>query len=249
MSGAGNDDGGKADACNPAAGDSLAHLSHELRTPLGAIAVLAEILRDERLGPLGNPRYRIYAGDIHDSAVHAGCVVAALVEASGTGTAQAPLVFVELDLAHLVRSTVSAMAALAETSGITLSAHLPGSLPHLIADRRAVRQVLDNLIANALKFTPPGGEVRVCVDYAVGGPVRIAITDNGDGMSPAELARARGEGPGPEALRRRSGGTGLGLPLVRSLAAACAAALDIQSALGQGTRVTLTFGHDRVVPV
>jgi two-component system cell cycle sensor histidine kinase PleC len=227
----------------------LAHVSHELRTPLGAIAILAEILRDERLGPLGNSRYRSYAADIHDCAVHASSVVAALVDPSGRRGTAAPLVFVELDLLQLVKSTISAVSALAEQSGVKIEQHLPAALPRLITDGRAVRQMLDNLIANAVKFTPPGGSVSISVSYAAGGPVRIEVADTGDGMSGSELAAANAEGAMSEPLRRRSGGTGLGLPLVRSLAAACGAVLRLESALGQGTRATLEFGYGRVVPV
>ena len=246
-------DGSDADrAAGGAAPVDVARLAHELRTPLGAIAMLAEIMRDERLGPLGSPRYRAYAADIHDSAAHANTVLAAFLDPAGAGRGTSgPMEFVELDLAPLVGGCVSALSPLAEKAGVALCSHLPEGLPRVIADRRSVRQMLNNLIANALKYTPPAGEVVVSLAYAIGGPVRIEVADTGDGMTVAELERI-GLGPGgsgSEALRRRSGGTGIGLPLVRALAAACGAMLEIDSALGHGTRARIAFPHDRVVPV
>lgn len=235
-------------ACGPG-GIDIARLAHELRTPLSAITVLAEIMRDERLGALGSARYRSYAADIFDSAAHANSVLASFLDAKvGDGNSGA-LVFVVLDLADLVRSTVSALEPLAERSGVTLRSAIDPNLPHLIGDRRSLRQILNNLIANALRFTPPGGEVVVGVAYVVGGPVRIEVADTGDGMNESELTRARvGEGV-PDSLRRRSGGTGFGLPLVRAMAAAAGAAVEIDSVPRQGTRVGILFPHERVVPV
>ena len=233
----------------------LAKLGHELRTPLSAIAVLSEIMRDERLGRLDDPRYRGYAADIHESARHAMSLLSGYLDA-GTGantddraSSGQAMDFIELDIRELTLSAVSAFAPLAERSGVVLQATSPPSLPHLIADRRSVRQMLDNLMANALKFTPPGGRITVSLSYAVGGPIVLAVTDTGDGMTAAELARARSGAAAPEPLRRRSGGTGYGLPLVRALATASGAIVEIDSELRTGSRIAITFPHDRVVPV
>ena len=228
----------------------LARLVHELRTPLGAIAMLAEIMRDERLGPLGTQRYRGYAADIHDSAAHANTVLAAFLDpANAARGAGGPMEFAELDLKPIVAGSVSALAPVAERAGVSLIARLPASLPHVIADRRSLRQILNNLVSNALKYTPPGGEVVVSVSYRASGPVVIEVADTGDGMTPAELERATDGAGGAEALRRRSGGSGIGLPLVRAMAAASGATFHIDSALGLGTRATVSFHHDRVVLV
>jgi two-component system cell cycle sensor histidine kinase PleC len=235
----------------------LGRLAHELRTPLGAIAALAEIMRDERLGPLGSPRYRSYAADIHDSAAHAMSIMAAFLEngadarstASKGQDALPPMEFVELDLGELVGGAISALQPLAERAGVALKLEIAPGLPRLIADRRSLRQILNNLIANALKFTPPGGRVAVSVSYQTNGPIVLEVADTGDGMTPAELERARAGAVAPAAIRRRSGGTGFGLPLVRSLAAASGAALAIESELRKGTRVAITFAHDRLLPV
>jgi signal transduction histidine kinase len=227
----------------------VGRLAHELRNPLGAIAVLAEIMRDERLGPLGSDRYRGYAADILASAAQANGVLASFVEPAAASLGAGTLSFAEIDPAEVVDGTVSALVPLASCSGVGLRVAHPNALPRIIADRRCLRQMLDNLIANALKYTPPGGEIVILIGYDVGGPVRIEVTDNGDGMTPAELERARSLDAAPEPLRRRSGGTGFGLPMVRALAAACGAAISIVSEAGAGTRVTIAFAHDRVVPI
>ncbi len=228
----------------------IGRLAHELRTPLGAIVVLAEIMRDERLGPLGNDRYREYAADIHQSAALANTVVAALLDPAGGGRGgSGPLEFAELDLASIVAGGASALQEMAAAAGVVLATHIPAGLPHVIADRRSVLQMLNNLIANALKYTPPGGRVDIRLGYQPGGPVVLEIADTGDGMSEAELRRVGPGGVIAEPLRRRSGGTGIGIPLVRTLAAAGGAALTIGSELGRGTRISIAFPHDRVVPV
>jgi signal transduction histidine kinase len=228
----------------------VARLAHELRTPLGAIAVLAEILRDERLGPLGSERYRAYAADIHRSAAHANTVLAAFLDQeSATGEDGGPLEFAELDLAGVTAGGVSALTAVAERAGVRLSARIPAGLPHVIADRRSLLQILNNLISNALKFTPPGGLIEVSLAYAPGGPVVMEVADTGDGMSEAELDRVRGHGARTAAFGRRSGGTGIGIPLVRTLATASGASFVVESSLGKGTRARISFPHDHVVPV
>jgi len=216
---------------------------------LGAIAVLSEIMRDERLGALGNARYRSYAADIHESATHANSVLSSFLDpGASTRDAVGRLEFVELDIAELVAGTVSALEPVAERWGVSLRASFNSALPRLIADRRSLRQMLNNLISNALKFTPPRGNVVVSASYALRGPVTFEVADDGDGMSESELALARAGAAAHEPLRRRSRGTGYGLPLVRALAVACGATLEIDSARGRGTRARIVFPHERVVP-
>ncbi len=208
----------------------LPRLAHELRTPLAAIAALSEIMRDERLGPLADARYRGYASDIHESAKHAMSVVGGFLDPAAGQGPMMPVDFVELDAGELAAGVVSALTPLAGQHGVHLTADITSDLPRLIADRRCLRQILNNLIANALKFTPPGGSVTLTVSYHTGGPIVLGVADTGDGMTPDELARARAGTSAPEPIRRRSGGTGFGLPLVRALAAASGATLDIDSA-------------------
>jgi signal transduction histidine kinase len=227
----------------------IAKLAHELRTPLAAIVALAEIMRDERLGPLTDQRYRGYAVDIHDSAVHALSVLSSFLEPDAGSAEALPMVFAEIDVAAVAASSVSALAPLAERAGVRLSLNPAPRLPHLIADRRSLKQILLNLIANAVRFTPPGGDVQLSTRYECRRALSIEVADTGDGMTEAELSRALAPNAGPGAAGCRRAGSGYGLPLVRALAAANGGTLELESVRGQGTRATVRFAHERVVPV
>ncbi len=167
------------------------------------------------------------------------------------------LTFVDLDVAELVKATIAATAPLATASGLTLEGAYGTRLPHVIADARCVRQILLNLIGNALKFTPRGGSVGITVTHADDGLLRVTVQDTGPGMPEDAIARAVAAGASAaEQLRnpdpiahRRGGGLGLGLPICHALAAANGARLEISSAGGAGTRADLVFPADRVVPI
>lgn len=225
----------------------LARLAHELRTPLGAISTLAEVMRDERLGPMADPRYRAYAADIHQSAQQALAVLATYLETGARLAEPAAMSFAELDVAEECRRAVSALTAVAERAGIGIDCDVQSGLPKLIADRRSLRQILDNLLANAIRFTPPGGAVLVGVRHASSGPLEIAVADTGDGITAKELARVLERSTAPDRDGPRRSGSGIGLPLVRALAEANGGKLAITSESGRGTTVTVTFGSDRLV--
>jgi len=234
-----------------------AKLAHELRTPLSAIAALAEIMHDERLGAMGNARYKGYARDIQASARHALSVISAMLSVepvtpspevagpAGTGTDR--LDFIEIDIGVVIAECVAAMTPIAAQAGLTLGAGCGERMPRLIADRRALKQILLNLLANAIRFTPRGGQVTVSSSYVLAGPVRVEVRDTGSGMSEAEIGRIFSAEPG---MARRDGErSGFGLPLVISLADANGASVAIGSTPGTGTRVSVIFDKDRVVPV
>jgi two-component system cell cycle sensor histidine kinase PleC len=212
-----------------------AWLAHELRTPLSAVIAYAEILKNEYFGPLANPRYRSYARDIYDSARHALGVVDSMLRGDRTHSILPPLAFADLDPAGLVESCLTVARPLTDRAGLELCVELAPCLPRIVADELSLRQMLLNLLANAIKFTRPGDRVTVAATYAVDGPLTISVADTGPGMTDTPKTD-------PEGL-------GLGLPLTRALAAANGAALAIDSAPGRGTRVTISFGKDRVVPV
>lgn len=211
----------------------MAKLAHELKTPLSAIAAAAEIMRDERLGPLGSERYRGYAGDIYDSARHALGVIDRLLAAARGDNTATELSFAQLDLNELTRGVVSTMRPLAAEAGLELDCVLAERLPHVVADRTSVRQMLLNLLTNAIKFTGRGGRVQVSTRYTLDGPVAIEVRDNGPGLD--------SEG-GPKGL-------GIGLPLVEAMAGANGASMASESRPGEGTAVRITFRKDHVVPV
>lgn len=253
-------DRGPADAVSGATSDALqsvrmAKLAHELKTPLSAIVAAAEIMRDERLGPIENARYRSYASDIFDSARHALMVIgnmlgdaAAAIEADHGSTLPA-MVFTELDLNDVAERCVSSMRPLTDAAGLAMAAELAPGLPHIIADATAVRQIVLNLLNNALKFTAPGGEIRLATRHSADGKVELEICDSGRGMTRDEIARAGMPGDHVTISRREGGGLGIGLPLVGALARSNGAGLAIASEPSRGTSVTIAFAKDRVVPV
>lgn len=219
--------------------DHLARLAHELKTPLTAIAAASEVMRDERLGPMGTPRYLEYASDIHESAHHALDVIASLLSESGKpGDPAARLI--ALDLNAIVARTVSSVQALAELHHISLAFDADKGQPHVIANPTAVRQILLNLLTNAIKFTPAGGDVRVVTGYLDDGRVFMVVRDTGCGMAGRKLPKDFAQEGQPPA--RLSTGLGIGLPLVRRLVSEMAAELEIDSAPGKGTVVLIAFG-------
>lgn len=221
----------------------IATLAHELRTPLSAIMSLAEVMRDERLGPTGNPRYIEYAADIYNSADHALKVLRAMVE----GEALSPYVG-RTDANAVIMACVSALGPLAARAEVKLIPSLAAGLPAILADARTLKQILLNLLSNALQHTPPGGEITLTTAYRVDGPVRIEVRDTGRGITDDDLRQIEAEieadrnGLPPPAGE----GGGLGLPLVCRLAGANGAEFGIDSKPGRGTRVFLTFSRDRV---
>lgn len=219
-----------------------ATLAHELRTPLSAIMALAEVMKEERLGPMGNPRYLSYSRDIHESARHALSVLAAMM--GSEPEARSPQDAGHADVDEAVEKSLSVMRELARLASVRLETDLVAGHPQVSADSRSLMQILINLLSNALKFTPPGGVVTVQTRRAPDGGLTLSVTDTGTGMSRRSL-EGSAAGPGSDEVGSRRT-TGHGLPIVRSLAQASGARVDIASAPGEGTRVSITFPPDRV---
>ena len=227
-----------------------AWLAHELRTPLGAVIAYAEILKDEHFGPIANARYKGYARDIYDSARHALSVVDSMLRGDPNRSLVPPLAFAELVPMRVVESCLTVARPLAEKAGLMLGAQYAAHLPRIVADELSLKQMLLNLLANAIKFARPGDRVTIAVTYQGGGALHICVADTGPGMVPGRAqAPCAKSGSQPAAVKREGAGLGLGLPLTRALAAANGAALAIESEPGHGTRATISFGPDRIVAV
>ncbi|WP_298728638.1 GAF domain-containing sensor histidine kinase [uncultured Ferrovibrio sp.] len=222
-------------------GEFLAFMSHELRTPLNAVIGFAEMMESEAYGPLGHASYKDYAGLIRQAGQHLLEVINSILDLSRIEAGKMTLTLDRLkivDEADVVISLLLPQARQKDQS-LVMDASLH-NLPELRADRSAVRQVLLNLISNAIKFTPEEGRivVRGSADMR---EVRISIVDDGPGIAPSDLVRL-GEAfyqAGPKNQRRQ--GTGLGLAISRRLMGLHGGRLTIDSELGSGTTATMIF--------
>lgn len=225
-------------------GLDLAKLAHELKTPISAIAAAAEIMKEGRFGDIGNARYAGYISDIHDSARHALVLIERMLnQRVGAGFSREPDLRIQrLDLVALVDSCLSALAPVAEARGLSLQAQHRDPQVVVSADATALRQIVLNLISNAIKFTSDGGAITIeTVAKGEHGP-EVSVYDTGAGMTATEIAEALKPEPLDIGDRRLGGGLGLGLPLSRTLAEAMGASLSIDSVKARGTRVILRFG-------
>ena len=238
-------------ASSPASGGDdphlLAELAHELRTPVAAIAAAAEVIRDERLGALENARYQGYAADIAASARHALSVIDRVLGGNSQPCTPGAIPPSEIDVNNLVKGLGSSLRALAKEAGVRFRVRLETREGAVAADETSVRQIVLNLVTNAIKFTGAGGRVEVATRRPRDGSLVIAVRDSGPGMSQREIASALGATAARAPTRRPKGGLGLGLPLVRALAEANGARFSIDSTPGKGTVARVTFPAQPVI--
>jgi signal transduction histidine kinase/sensor domain CHASE-containing protein len=237
-----------AEAASRAKSEFLANMSHELRTPLNAIIGFSELMCGELFGRIGNRRYVEYANDIRESANHLLTVINEVLDFSRAEAGELRLNESEVDLAQTIHSARRIVEERATAAGLTLETVLPENLPRLRADEHMLKQMLLNLLWNAIKFTPDGGRIGILAQRGGGGVLLLEVADTGIGMSPDEIPLAlRPFRQLDSGLARKHGGTGLGLPLVKSRVELHGGSLGIESARGVGTTVTLTFPATRVI--
>ena len=237
-----------AESASRAKSEFLAMMSHELRTPLNAIMGFSEILKDELFGNHADPHYKDYAVDIHDSGRHLLQVINDILDLSKIEAGRFELNEQAVDLRWLIDDVGRMMGERVRHAGLQLEVDLPTPTPALFADPRAVKQMLVNLVSNAIKFTPDGGRVTISVAADDDG-LEIAVRDTGIGIAEADMAKVMEPfGQVDGGLVRSRPGTGLGVPLVRSLIELHDGTLSIDSAVGRGTTVTLSFAGERVRP-
>ena len=225
--------------------DFLAKVSHEVRTPLNSILGFAELMLQERFGPIGSRRYKGYAEDIHQSGLYALSLLNDLLDISKIEAGKFELDFTAVDVAEVVETCVSSLQPLAKRGRIVLRTSLADDLPVVVADPRRLRQILLNLLTNAIKFTKEGGQVIVS-GTLVEEDLRLRVRDSGVGMSEAEIAYAMQPFHQLDTTPRRQSGTGLGLPLTKALADAIRARLALSSEPGVGTSADLIFPAERL---
>lgn len=235
-----------AETANQAKSSFLATMSHELRTPLNAVIGFAQLLERQAQLPLRPEKYREYVAHIRESGEHLLAVINDILDISRIEAGQAVLSEFPIDMADLVRRTTQLMQAKARDRGLHLELLVPANLPHLLGDERALKQILLNLIANALKFTERGGSVVVELTLVDDG-LELSVCDTGIGIAPEDQERIFEPFVQADSeLNRRYEGTGLGLPLVKSLAEEHGGRIRLLSAPGEGTRISVLFPAARL---
>jgi len=226
----------------------LAKISHEIRTPLNAIIGFSELMAEERFGPIGNERYRDYLADINKSGRHVLDLVNDLLDISKIEAGKQELEFESVALNEAIGEAIAMVQPQANRNQIIVRSSLESTVPPVVADLRSIKQIVLNLLSNAIRFTHAGGQVIVSTSYTGDGAVLLRIRDSGIGMSEKELESALKPFQQVTAVgQRRGDGTGLGLPLTKALVEANRAEFGISSEPGQGTRVDIVFPPARVL--
>lgn len=236
-----------AERGNRAKAAFLANTSHELRTPLNAIIGFSEVMVGELFGPLGQPKYQDYARDIYESGSHLLNLINDILDMSKADAGKIEVEDSVFEIRTVVAQTLRLVRERAKNAKVVLECNLPAELPLLRADQRRFRQILLNLLSNALKFTDEGGMVTVAAGLQRGGLV-VEVADTGVGMLPDDLSKAMEPfGQIDSRLSRKYEGTGLGLPLTKALIEAHGGTLELESVYGRGTRAMVLFPLNRTV--
>ena len=238
------------ETANRAKSDFLANMSHELRTPLNAIIGFSNILRTEMFGPMANAKQHEYIEDIHHSGEHLLELINDILDVSALEAGKLELNEEPLDLRAVIDLTWRLVGTRAEDKGIHLRQNVPSTLAWLKADERRIKQILLNLLTNAIKFTPHGGEVTLHAKCNGTRTISLSVTDTGIGMDEQDVAKAMSQfGQVDSVFSRTEEGTGLGLPLTKGLVELHDGRMEIESEKGHGTRITVHFPTERTVDV
>jgi cell cycle sensor histidine kinase DivJ len=234
----------EAERANAAKVKFLANMSHELRTPLNAIIGFSDMLMNEERMRLDAARRLEYANLINDSGTHLLSVVNGILDMSKMETGDFEISPEPFAPEPAIDSCCDLLALKAREAGLDLVKRLPGDLPEIVADKRAFKQIMINLLSNAVKFTDRGGRVTIAAKVEAGG-LQITVEDTGVGISAEDLPRVgRPFFQARAAYDRRHDGTGLGLSIVQGLVVLHGGRVDIESRLGEGTRVTVRLPID-----
>ena len=237
-----------AEQANRAKSEFLANMSHELRTPLNAILGFSETIAGELFGPIGQPRYTSYARDIHASGTHLLAIINDILDLSKIEAGKYEIRPEPVEVAALVDECLKIVAGQAAERGVALSAKVDPALPPLHLDKRAAKQILLDLLSNALKFTPADGAVTVVAERLADGGAALRVSDTGIGIAADDIPRILTPFVQVEsAMTRQHAGTGLGLPIAKALAEMHGGKLSIESTPGHGTIVSVRFGPSRVL--
>jgi two-component system cell cycle sensor histidine kinase PleC len=238
----------RAEAANISKSQFLAQMSHELRTPLNAILGFSEVMKGEVFGAHSVPAYKDYSNDIHNSGQHLLNLINEILDLSRIEAGRYELNEEAVQLAGVVEDCHHLLKMRAKSRGITIHKIFQDDLPRVWADERAVRQICLNLLANAIKFTPQGGEVWLKVGWTAAGGQYVSIKDNGPGIPEEEIPIVMSSfGQGSTTIKSAEQGAGLGLPIAKSLIDLHGGTFALKSKLRVGTEVVVTFPPERVM--
>lgn len=238
----------RAESATQAKSKFLANMSHELRTPLNAIIGFSEIMRFEQFGPIENSRYAEYVRDIHDSGTHLLKVINDVLDVAKIEAGRIELEEAVVDLAQIARESLSFVRTRADKASLSIGLTIPPSMPRIRGDGQKLKQVLINLVTNAVKFTPEGGQVTIAVSLDADNSALVRVIDTGVGISADWISKLGQPFVQVEnALNRRHEGTGLGLYLCKAIMELHGGALTLDSNPGGGTIVAAVLPPERVV--
>jgi two-component system cell cycle sensor histidine kinase PleC len=239
----------RAEAASEAKTSFLANMSHELRTLLNAILGFSEMIRDRLHGPDGATRYCEYAGDIHASGTHLLDLVNDVLDMSKIEAGRYQLHLEYVDVAKTVAACLSIMQSRAAAKGIAIDTEIAAGLAPIYADERAFKQVLLNLLTNAVKFSPEGRKITVAARLSPAGETELRVVDHGVGIAEEALARIfEPFGRGDHMHAQPEEGIGLGLSISRKLMTLQGGVLLLDSAVGLGTTAVIRFPAARLQP-
>jgi signal transduction histidine kinase len=221
-------------------------MSHELRTPLNAIIGFADIIVRQLMGPIGTPRYVEYARDIWMSGSHLLEIISDILDLAKIEASQLALDEDAVEVAKVFAACRTLAAERAARAKVVLDVDCPSDLPPLWGDELRIKQIVLNLLTNAVKFSEPGGRVAMRARLDAEGGLTISVEDAGCGMSPGEVSLAlQPFRQVSSSVAKRGEGTGLGLPLVVRLTELHGGRLELKSAPGAGTTALVHFPPGR----
>jgi signal transduction histidine kinase len=220
-------------------------MSHELRTPLNAIIGFSEVIKDRLFGAAID-KYADYARDIFTSGRHLLAIINDILDVSKIEAGQMELYEEDVEIAAVLESAIQLLKQKIDAAKVHLTVESDADLPTIHADERKLKQIVMNLVSNAVKFTPAGGDVAVLSSVDEAGDLSIEVRDTGIGMAPEEIPKALAAfGQVDSSLARKHEGTGLGLPLVKALVEMHGGRFTLTSERGRGTSAIVTLPKTR----